>query len=129
MTRSKQRSHCKHSCGMCDPGKSEPGTAKPSDRRKMQDDDRSAGTVYMVVKPHHVVRAHASEGGRTVTEYRPDPRYGQHVRNVDAKRAFMVVHDPDLVGMSDDLIRREFDALSRNCGIAKVLRVSVDHSG
>lgn len=39
MSRSKQRSHCQHSCWMCDPGKNEPGTAKPSDRRRMQPDD------------------------------------------------------------------------------------------
>lgn len=38
MSRSKRRSHCAHSCGMCDPGKREPGVAKPSDRRRMQDD-------------------------------------------------------------------------------------------
>lgn len=38
MSRSKQRSKCKHSCGMCDPGKREPGVAKPSDRRRMQED-------------------------------------------------------------------------------------------
>lgn len=39
MTRSKQRSHCQHSCAMCDPGKREPGTAKPSDERRKQDDE------------------------------------------------------------------------------------------
>lgn len=39
MSRSKQRTHCRHSCSMCDPGKREPGTAKPSDRRRMQADD------------------------------------------------------------------------------------------
>lgn len=38
MSRSIQRSHCKHSCWMCDPGKQEPGVPKPSDRRRMQDD-------------------------------------------------------------------------------------------
>lgn len=38
MSRSVQRSHCKHSCWMCDPGKQQPGIPKPSDRRRMQDD-------------------------------------------------------------------------------------------
>jgi len=41
MSWNKQRSHCKRSCGMCDPGKLEPGTAKPGDCRRMQPEECS----------------------------------------------------------------------------------------
>lgn len=129
MTRSKQRTHCKHSCGMCDPGKFEPGTAKPSDRRRMQGDSRYGETVYMVAKPHHVTRVNAVDGGSTSTDWLPEPKFGQHAENIDAKRAFVELVDPRFAGASDDTIRREFDALSRNCGMAKIVRVSVDGEG
>lgn len=129
MTRSKQRTHCQHSCGMCDPGKREPGTAKPSDQRRMQDDSRCGETVYMVAKPHHVARAHVADGGGTSTNWLPEPKFGQHAENIDAMRAFVEVIDPRFVGASDDTIRREFGALSRNCGMAKIVRVSADDEG
>ncbi len=44
MSRSKQRSRCPHSCYMCDPGKSEKGIPKVSDRRRMQDDPKPGKT-------------------------------------------------------------------------------------
>lgn len=55
---------------------------------------------------------------------RPIPKFGRHAESIGAKRAFVELVDPRFAGASDDTIRREFDALSRNCGMAKIVRVS-----
>lgn len=55
MSRSKQRSHCQHSCSMCDHQKREPGVAKPGDRRRMQkgSDDVDLRAPVVVTRGEH----------------------------------------------------------------------------
>lgn len=60
--------------------------------------------------------------GTTRLTWVEQPAYGVHRRHVDAKRAWVLAHDPDIAAdASDDFIRRHFDAQRRNLGLARVL--------
>lgn len=81
---------------------------------------------FMVATPKVLERASVYGGGRTVIEFQPNPYYGVHATNVSAKRRFVEEMIPDLrgVGASDDMIKRQFNAMSRNQGLARIIRLT-----
>lgn len=91
--------------------------------REIERRARQLGTYYVIGRAMNTSRARIDGGGRTVTVYVPDDRYGKHMRNVDCKRAYMEALEPDLAGAPDPFIRDHFDRWSRNVRAVKVIRV------
>lgn len=75
--------------------------------------------VLVAVVTH---RAHIEGGGRTVVEYRHDPRYGQHRTRAAAKAAYMRALEPELADAPEAFAARHFDQRARNIGDVKIGR-------
>jgi hypothetical protein len=76
---------------------------------------------YMVATLKMIRRPNFYAGGPSESVFIPNPHYGKHARNVDAKRAWVEEQDPDFKGCPDEYIKRQFDAWRSNLGHAKIV--------